>query len=150
MRLIVQRVSKAHVAVQDQIYGSIQKGLVVLLGIHKNDLLEDTPWFVNKLVHLRIFSDEMGKMNLSLKQVEGEVLVISQFTLYGNCLNGRRPDFIQAAPGHVALPIYQKFISELQQEVKKVETGQFGAEMQVSLVNEGPVTLIIEAEEKTN
>jgi D-tyrosyl-tRNA(Tyr) deacylase len=147
MRLIVQRVSQAKVLVAEEICGSIQKGLLVLLGIHREDKIEDVPWFIHKLVHLRIFSDEKGKMNRALHDVAGEVLVVSQFTLYGNCLDGRRPDFIQAAAPDIALPIYQYFVQALSQHVS-VQTGQFGAEMQVFSVNEGPVTFIIERGKK--
>jgi D-tyrosyl-tRNA(Tyr) deacylase len=143
MRLVVQRVSEAKVTIDGQIAGAIQQGLLVLLGIHKEDKAEDIPWFINKLINLRIFSDEQGKLNLSIKDIKGQILLVSQFTLYGNCLNGRRPDFIQAAPPAIALPLYHQFIKELSQEVD-VQTGRFGAAMQVALVNEGPVTLIIE------
>lgn len=95
MRLLIQRVSEARVRIDGKIHGEIQKGLLVFLGIHKNDSIGDIPWFINKLLNLRIFSDEQGKMNLSVKEINGQVLIVSQFTLYGNCLNGRRPDFIE-------------------------------------------------------
>ncbi len=143
MRLVIQRVSEAKVTIQNQVLGAIQKGLVVLLGIHKADKPEVIPWFINKLVNLRIFGDKEGKMNLSIKDIKGQILLISQFTLYGNCLTGRRPDFIQAATPAMALPLYHQFIEQLRQQVE-VQTGQFGAIMQVSLVNDGPVTFIVD------
>lgn len=144
MRLVVQKVSSASVEVEGNVVGKIGKGVLVLLGIHKDDKADDTTWFVNKLVNLRIFEDDQGKMNLSLKDVGGQALVVSQFTLYGNCSNGRRPDFLEAAPGPVAEPIYAKFAKEVGTELGGVQTGIFGAFMNISLVNEGPVTLIIE------
>lgn len=144
MKLVVQRVSKAEVAIEGKICGSIQKGLLVLLGIHQKDTKAHVDWCVNKLVNLRIFSDTQGKMNLSVKDVNGEVLLVSQFTLYGNCSNGRRPDFLEAAPPSLAQPLYEYFIDQLKKEVKNVQTGEFGGIMQVSLTNEGPVTMIIE------
>ncbi|MBA3723075.1 MAG: D-tyrosyl-tRNA(Tyr) deacylase [Parachlamydiaceae bacterium] len=144
MKLVIQRVSQASVFVENKVCGSIQKGLLVLLGIHKDDKPEDTLWYVNKLINLRIFNDLQGKMNLNVNDVKGQILVISQFTLYGNCLSGRRPDFIQAAPPNIAKPIYDKFVREVLECHGQVQTGEFGAEMQVSLVNEGPVTFILE------
>jgi D-aminoacyl-tRNA deacylase len=146
MRLVVQRVSEASVSIQEKVWSSIDQGLLVFIGIHKDDKPEETDWFVNKLIHLRIFSDKQGKMNLSLLDSQAQVLVVSQFTLYGNCLSGRRPDFIQAAPPSIALPIYEKFISQLQMHIAGVKTGEFGAEMKVALINDGPVTFIIEKE----
>lgn len=144
MRLVVQRVSSASVEVEGKIVGQIGRGVLVFLGIHKNDTPENTAWLVNKLVNLRLFEDAAGKMNLSVKDCGGEVLVVSQFTLYGNCTNGRRPDFFEAAAGPVAEPIYEKFSEEVRQEMGAVQKGIFGASMKISLVNEGPVTLIVE------
>lgn len=144
MRLVVQRVRKASVEVDQAIVGQIGLGLLVFLGIHKNDLSSQTLWLVSKLINLRIFEDEQGKMNRSVKDIHGEILVISQFTLYGNCLGGRRPDFFEAAHPSLAEPIYQKFVKEIQDELKAVQTGVFGANMQVSLINDGPVTMIID------
>lgn len=146
MRLVVQRVSEASVVVDGEVVGKIGKGALVLLGIHKSDQPQDTTWFVNKLLNLRFFEDEGGKMNLSLKDVGGQVLVVSQFTLYGNCQNGRRPDFFEAAPGAAAEAIYEKFAAEVAGELGQVAQGRFGAMMQVALVNDGPVTLIVEKE----
>lgn len=148
MRLLIQRVQKAQVFIQQRLYSEIGPGLLVLMGIHKEDDASQLPWLVNKLIHLRIFSDEEGKMNRNVKEIEGQLLIVSQFTLYGNCLNGRRPDFIQAAPPTVAEPLYQKFIDQLRQEVAEVQTGVFGAEMQIALINDGPVTFLIEPERK--
>lgn len=144
MKLVVQRVSQASVKVQDKICGSIQKGLLVLLGIHKEDTQDSIPWFVEKLINLRIFNDDAGKMNLSIKDVGGQILIISQFTLYGNCQNGRRPDFFEAAPPNQAIILYEAFIEEAKKSSIPIQAGSFGAEMQIFLVNEGPVTLIIE------
>lgn len=144
MRLLIQRVKGAQVTVENRVVGAIGVGLLLFLGIHRNDTPEMTSWLVNKLVSLRCFADAAGKMNLSLKEVEGEALVVSQFTLYGNCLNGRRPDFIDSMPPEAAEPLYQKFVEELRQQIQRVQTGQFGAYMQVSLINDGPVTFLIE------
>jgi len=144
MRIVIQRVSEAKVTVEEKICGKIGKGLLVLLGLHKNDKPEQTIWLVNKLVNLRIFQDENAKMNLSLKDIKGEALIVSQFTLYGNCTNGRRPDFIDTAPPDIAERIYEKFVKEVEKELGSVQTGKFGAYMEVSLVNDGPVTFILE------
>lgn len=145
MRLVVQRVSEAQVKVGGESVGAIGPGLMVLLGIHRQDTATLIPWMVNKLLHLRIFSDEEGKMNKSILDVKGQVLIVSQFTLYGNCTNGRRPDFLEAAPPVIALPIYEQFIEQLRQQIE-VQTGQFGAAMELALVNQGPVTLVIDSE----
>lgn len=149
MRLLIQRVKEAKVCVEGKVIGAIGKGLLVFVGVHKKDVPESTKWLVNKLVNLRIFEDKANKMNLSVKDVDGEILVVSQFTLYGNCTNGRRPDFIESAAGPVALQIYEKFVNEIKEEMGKVQTGEFAAHMQVSLVNDGPVTLIIDRHEET-
>ncbi len=145
MRAVIQRVAQASVAVEQKICGQISHGLLILLGIHKEDQPAHTVWLVNKLVHLRIFADEQGKMNKSLLEVRGQILVISQFTLYGNCAEGRRPDFFAAAPPEQAIPLYEKFVKELRQQIAVVETGIFGAKMSVSLINDGPVTLVIDS-----
>lgn len=145
MRLVVQRVKNASVVVEHQLVGSIDHGLLVFVGVHKDDIPENTTCLVNKLIHLRVFSDDQGKMNLNLKEVGGALLVISQFTLYGNCTGGRRPDFLEAAPGREAELIYDKFVKELKCEGVKVETGRFGAHMEIASVNDGPITLIIES-----
>jgi D-aminoacyl-tRNA deacylase len=144
MRLVVQRVEKASVTVDGKILSEIGKGLLVLFAVHKEDEEAGTKWLANKLVNLRIFSDESGKMNLSVKEVGGEVLVVSQFTLYGTCSKGRRPEFTQSAGGEKAERLYNKFVSEVKEELGRVQTGQFAAHMSLSLVNDGPVTLIID------
>ncbi len=144
MRLLIQRVQEARLFIQKQLYSEIGPGLLVFLGIHKEDDASQIQWLVNKLVHLRIFSDEEGKMNHSVKEMGGQILVVSQFTLYANCLNGRRPDFIQAAPPAMAEPLYHQFIEQLSQKIDSIRTGLFGAEMQIALINDGPVTLLIE------
>lgn len=145
MRLLIQRVKEAKVTIAQQTYSEIGSGLLLFLGIHKNDDASKINWLVNKVCTLRCFSDDQGKMNLSIEDLQGEFLVVSQFTLYGDCTNGRRPDFFSAAAGHHAEDLYEKFISTLSHKVKHVKTGQFGADMQIALVNDGPVTLLLEA-----
>lgn len=148
MLLVIQRVQQAQVSINNEIYSEIGSGLLVLLGIHQKDQASVIPWLVQKLIHLRIFSDEQGKMNLSAKELNKEILVVSQFTLYGNCLNGRRPDFLQAAPPIISQPIYNQFVDILKQEIEVVKTGVFGANMQIGLINDGPVTLLIDSDKK--
>lgn len=143
MRVVVQRVKEARVLVEEKVVGSIGKGLLILFGVHKDDSPKKISWLVQKLVHLRIFPDEEGKMNRSLLDSKGEALVVSQFTLYGNCSEGRRPDFFESAPSALAKPIYETFVEELKKELGKVQTGVFGAYMEVALINDGPVTFII-------
>ncbi len=145
MRLLIQRVKKAEVLTEGVVVGSIEQGLLVLLGIHKLDQENVIESFVSKLVHLRIFSDEQGKMNRSVLDVGGSVLVVSQFTLYGNCEKGRRPDFLESASGAFAEPLYARFLLALRAFPLVVATGRFGAYMEVSLVNDGPVTLLLES-----
>jgi D-tyrosyl-tRNA(Tyr) deacylase len=145
MRILIQRVSKASVTVGNEIVGSVSAGALVLLGIHKEDTLKSADWLVSKLINLRMFSDGNGRMNLSLKDISGQVLIVSQFTLYGDCSSGKRPDFFDAAKLDVALPLYLHFIQELKKQGLCVETGQFGADMQVSLINDGPVTFLIDS-----
>lgn len=147
MKILIQRVKEAKVVVAGETVGKVGKGLLVFLGIHKEDTPEKTGWLVNKLLNLRVFEDDAGKMNLSVKDVGGEVLVVSQFTLYGNCHNGRRPDFIAAMRGPEAEAIYDKFVAEVKAEIGKVETGSFGAEMEVALINDGPVTFMVEGKD---
>jgi D-aminoacyl-tRNA deacylase len=146
MRAVVQRVSEARVVVQGEIVGRIGEGLLVLLGIHRDDTAADVPWLADKIAGLRIFNDADGKMNVGLREVNGALLVVSQFTLYGDCQKGRRPSFIEAAPPEVAEPLYEQFVNALRALGVPVETGRFGADMQVELVNDGPVTLIVEKE----
>ena len=144
MRLLIQRVREARVVVEGKTVGSIQKGALVLFGVHQNDTAAQIPWLANKLVNLRMFMDEQDKMNLSLLDVKGSCLIVSQFTLYADCTEGRRPSFSQAAPPPIAQPLYETFVSEVKKSLL-VETGIFGAEMQVHLINDGPVTLLIDS-----
>lgn len=143
MRLLIQRVTEASVTIDQNIYSSINKGLLVLIGIAQSDTSQNIPWLAKKLVELRIFEDSNGKMNLSVQDIRGEILIISQFTLYANCSGGRRPDFIEAAPPNQAEVLYNEFVNEVQKYSPEVATGVFGANMQVHLINDGPVTIII-------
>ena len=146
MRIVVQRVSEASVRIEDKIVGSISKGLMVLVGIETTDVQSDADYLVQKLLNLRIFSDEEGKMNLSIQDVGGELLVVSQFTLHASTKKGNRPSYIRAARPEQAIPLYSYFIEQAQKELKsKIQTGEFGADMKVYLVNDGPVTIIIDS-----
>lgn len=144
MRTILQKVSYASVKINKKTIGKIEKGLLVFLGITHEDTEKEVKWLVNKIKDLRIFEDENGKMNLSLIDVKGEILIVSQFTLYGNCNKGRRPSFIEAAKPEIANELYLKFIDEFKALDIKTETGEFGADMKVELLNDGPVTIIID------
>ena len=144
MRIVLQRVSRASVAIQSRVVGSIGRGYCVLVGFHADDGPDQVDWMAAKVAGLRLFADGAGKMNLALADVGGAVLVISQFTLYGDAEKGRRPSFIAAARPETAVPLYERFIAALEREGLAVERGEFGAEMQVELVNDGPVTLILE------
>jgi len=145
MKVILQRTSRASVSVDGKIVGQINHGLLVLIGITHTDTKENADTLIKKLVNLRVFNDENGKMNLSIQDVHGEFLVISQFTLYGNAKKGNRPSFVDAAPPDEAIPIYDYFVDTLMVESQlKVETGIFGAMMDVELVNSGPMTLVLE------
>lgn len=145
MRMLIQRVSEASVRVEGEIIGEIGRGILIFLGVGHDDTREDVRWCVNKAVNLRIFPDEADKMNLSLKDIDGEMLVVSQFTLYGDAAQGRRPSFIASAKEPQASDLYNRFVEDVGKEVKKVATGQFAAKMDVSLINEGPVTLWVES-----
>lgn len=145
MRAVLQRVTRSKVVVDGEIVGSIGKGLNVLLGISKYDTMEDISYLKDKIINLRIFEDEEGKMNRSLLDVGGEILLISQFTLYGDCRKGRRPNFMDALGGDEAKKIYDEFVKSLKETGIKVETGIFGAHMEVTIDNDGPVTLIVES-----
>lgn len=144
MRIVLQRVKSASVIANHQTVGSIGKGAVALVGIHSQDQLETLEWMTQKLIQLRYFEDVQGKMNLSLQEASGELLIISQFTLYGKCDEGRRPAFTEAAPASIAKPLYEQFVHILTQKLGPIQTGVFGAYMELSLVNDGPVTLILE------
>lgn len=145
MIALVQRVKEAKVTVEENIIGSIGRGILVLLGIGEEDERKDADFLSDKVVHLRIFEDEAGKMNQSLMDIAGELLIVSQFTLLGDCSRGRRPSFTKAARPEKAIPLYEHFIEGCRKSGLKVETGQFQAMMAVSLINDGPVTLILES-----
>jgi D-aminoacyl-tRNA deacylase len=145
MRVVVQRVTSARVRVDREVVGEIERGVLVLLGVTHSDTKDDARWLAEKVVGLRIFNDAEGKMNLDLVAVHGEALVVSQFTLYGDCRKGRRPSFVEAAPPEVAIPLYEAFVNGLRALGIPTATGRFGAMMQVELVNDGPVTLILDS-----
>jgi D-aminoacyl-tRNA deacylase len=145
MRAVVQRVAQARVVVGDEVVGAIGRGLLVLLGVARTDGSADAEWLADKVVTLRIFADGEGKMNLDAVDVSGEVLVVSQFTLYGDCKKGRRPSFVEAAPPELAVPLYEAFVTAVRARGLTAATGRFGAMMQVELVNDGPVTLIVDS-----
>ncbi len=145
MRAVIQRVTQSSVSVGGQIVGRIGPGLLVLLGVARQDTEKDADFLVEKIMHLRIFEDEDGKMNRSLVDIGGQMLVVSQFTLLGDCRKGRRPSFVQAAPPETAESLYQYFVDRIREKRIPVQTGRFRAMMEVSLVNDGPVTLIVES-----
>lgn len=145
MRIVVQRVSSSRVIVDDAVTGQINKGLLVLLGVTHEDKSCDVDYMIDKILNLRIFEDENGKMNLSLKDVEGELLVVSQFTLYGDCRKGKRPSFSNAAKPNIATELYEEFVSKAKLQGITVGTGQFGAHMMVDLTNDGPVTILLDS-----
>ncbi|KEI17261.1 D-aminoacyl-tRNA deacylase [Clostridium haemolyticum] len=145
MRAIVQRVKESSVSVDGKVIGKIGIGFNVLLGISKEDTIEDVKYIKKKIINLRVFEDENGKMNKSLKDVNGELLIVSQFTLYGDCRKGNRPNFMQALGGEEAKKLYLEFINMCKEELDKVEKGEFGAHMLVDIKNYGPVTLIIDS-----
>jgi D-tyrosyl-tRNA(Tyr) deacylase len=144
MRVVVQRVSEASVSVDARVVGNIERGLVVLVGITHDDREDQARFLADKIANLRIFADDEGKFNRSALDVTGEVLVVPQFTLYGDARKGRRPNFVQAAPPEIAEPLFEQFVSFLEEEGLHVETGVFGAMMSVKIFNDGPVTIILE------
>ncbi len=149
MIAILQRTTQASVTINENIKGQISKGLVILLGITHKDTLQDVEWLTTKILNLRIFGDSDGKMNLSLLDIQGNILLISQFTLYANTKKGNRPSFTEAAKPVIAIPLYEQFIETMSQKLgKSIETGEFGADMQVNLINDGPVTIILNSKEK--
>jgi len=149
MRVVVQRVSEASVKVDGNLVSSISKGLLILLGIENNDTVDDIDWLIKKISNLRIFSDENEKMNYSVRDVKGDVIVVSQFTLYAKTKKGNRPSYINAARPEVAIPLYEKFIDELSIESgSNIYGGKFGADMKVSIINDGPVTIILDSKNK--
>ena len=146
MRFLVQRVKKAQVDIDGQTVGKIEKGFLVLIGITHTDTKETADYLIKKLINLRVFEDKNGKMNLGLKDVEGSLLLVSQFTLYADCTQGNRPSFTEAAKPQFANELYEYIIKKCKEQVKNVETGIFGADMQVSLINDGPVTIMLQKE----
>lgn len=149
MRVVIQRVKEASVRIGDRISGAIGTGLLILVGIEHDDTTDDSEWLSSKLVQLRIFDDEKGVMNRSVMDVNGELLVVSQFTLHASTRKGNRPSYIRAARPELAIPVYEAFCKDLELKTgKKVATGEFGADMQLSLVNDGPVTIIIDSKNK--
>ena len=148
MRALIQRVSSASVSVGGEIIGDITQGLVVLLGVEQEDTKEDSDWLMRKIINMRIFGDEEGKMNLSLLDVDGDLLVVSQFTLHASTKKGNRPSFINAAKPELANRMYDDFVSEGRKVISRVETGRFGADMKVALINDGPVTIWIDSKNR--
>ena len=149
MRVVIQRVSKASVTINNEKVASINGGLLILLGIINEDTQDDINWLSNKIVNLRIFGDENGVMNESLLEIDGEAIVVSQFTLHANTQKGNRPSYIKAAKPDVAIPLYEAFVTQLELDLgKQVQTGEFGADMKVELLNDGPVTIVIDSKKK--
>lgn len=149
MKAVIQRVSHSSVTIDNKIVAEIQKGLLILIGIEDSDSQEDIVWITSKIANLRIFADDNDVMNLSLKDIDGDVIVVSQFTLHALTKKGNRPSYIKAAKPEIAIPLYEKFVTQMEQEIgKKVQTGQFGADMKVALINDGPVTIIIDTKNK--
>jgi D-tyrosyl-tRNA(Tyr) deacylase len=149
MRIVIQRVIQANVKVEEEVVGTIGKGLLVLLGIENDDNSSDIEWLVNKLINLRIFNDKNQVMNLSLNDIKGELLVISQFTLMASTKKGNRPSYVRAARHETAIPLYERFISLSEQKLgKKIAKGVFGVDMKVSLTNDGPVTIVIDSKNR--
>ncbi len=149
MKVVLQRVKKASVEIDKKTIASINKGLLILLGIESEDNQEDISWLVSKIVKLRIFNDDKGVMNLSVKDIKGQLLVVSQFTLHASTKKGNRPSYIKAARPETAVPLYTKFITKLKEETgTAIQTGKFGAMMDIHLVNDGPVTIIIDSKNK--
>ncbi len=149
MRVLIQRVKKASVIIEGKVFSEINQGLLILLGIEAEDTQEDINWLAGKIARLRIFSDEKDAMNLSVQDINGECLVVSQFTLHASTKKGNRPSFINAAKSEIAIPLYENFVLQLENETnKKVQTGSFGAMMDVALINDGPVTIWIDSKNK--
>ena len=149
MRIVIQRVSEASVTVDDRVSGAVKTGLLVLLGIEDADTDEDISWLSNKIVNLRIFNDENGVMNLGIKEVDGNILLVSQFTLHANTKKGNRPSYTRASKPDFAIPMYEKMIRQLEQDLgKEIAVGVFGADMKVSLLNDGPVTILIDSKNR--
>jgi D-tyrosyl-tRNA(Tyr) deacylase len=149
MKVVIQRVTRSSVTIQGNIVASIEKGLLVLLGIIDEDTKDDITWLSNKIANLRVFDDENGVMNKSIIDIEGDAIVVSQFTLHASTKKGNRPSYIKAAKPDIAIPLYEGFVKQLELDLgKKVQTGQFGADMKVELINDGPVTIIIDTKNR--
>jgi D-tyrosyl-tRNA(Tyr) deacylase len=149
LKIVLQRVSSASVTIENKIVADIQKGLLILIGIEAADLQEDIDWLVGKITKIRIFEDESQVMNLSVKDIDGDIIVVSQFTLHAATKKGNRPSYIKAAKPDFAIPLYESFVQHLEKELgKKIQTGVFGADMKVSLLNDGPVTIIIDSKNR--
>ena len=149
MRVVIQRVLNVSVVIEQKTHASIGKGLMILLGVEENDTIEDITWLTQKIAQLRIFEDENGLMNINVLDIAGEILVVSQFTLFASTKKGNRPSFIRSAKPDIAIPLYEQFVATLSQLINKpVATGVFGADMQVQLINDGPVTIIIDSKAK--
>ena len=149
MIAVIQRVSEASVRIENEVRGEIQNGLMILLGIEEADNEEDIEWLNRKIINIRIFNDENGVMNKSLLDIEGEILLISQFTLHASTKKGNRPSYIKAAKPDIAIPLYEKILSSLDMAIPtKIQSGEFGADMKVSLINDGPVTIILDSKDK--
>ena len=149
MKAVLQRVSWASVTISEKIVAQIDNGLLVLVGIEDADTPEDIYWICQKIVNLRIFADENNVMNLSVKDIQGGIIVVSQFTLHANTKKGNRPSYIKASKPEIAIPLYENFVRQMELELgKKIQTGKFGADMKVSLINDGPVTIIIDSKNK--
>ena len=145
MKAVIQRVSSASVTINDEVVANIQKGLLVLVGFEDTDDKEDINWLTAKIANLRIFGDENHVMNLSLKEVDGDMIIVSQFTLHASTKKGNSPSYLKASKSDIAIPLYESFIQQMETELgKKVQTGQFGADMKVELLNDGPVTIVID------
>jgi D-tyrosyl-tRNA(Tyr) deacylase len=149
MRVIIQRVQEASITIEGSLYSSIERGLLVFVGIEDSDSLEDTEWLTGKIIRLRVFNDEKGVMNLSVSEIEGEIMVVSQFTLHASTIKGNRPSYYRASKPDIAIPLYNDFILQLNKQLnRKVKTGIFGADMKISLLNDGPVTIFIDTKNK--
>lgn len=149
MRIVIQRCAQASVTIHHQVEAAIEKGLVILLGIEESDTQEDANWLIHKVINLRIFDDEQGVMNRSIQDIQGEMLVVSQFTLFASYKKGNRPSWLRAAKHETAIPLYQYFCDKLSRQLgQKVQTGTFGADMKVALINDGPVTICMDSKAK--
>lgn len=148
MRIVIQRVSEASVTINHQIFSKINRGLLILVGIEDSDTQSDCEWLCNKITNMRIFNDENGVMNVSITEIKGELLVISQFTLHASTKKGNRPSYIRASKGPTAIPLYNFFVSQLKNTGLPVLTGEFGADMKISLINDGPVTIVMDSKNK--